>query len=156
MPTVTKTATLNVKAKPEKIWKVLSDDFLNVSKWAGGVSESGPNPKAKNSKTSAPHAGRICQVDGMGETDERVVEYSSEDMVIAYTIAAKKIPFFVKEMKSRWQVKPSGKDSSEVTLEVSAETKGLLGYIGQFPIAKMLKGAAPGLAGDLKKYIEKQ
>lgn len=155
MPLVKKATTDNISVDSKIVWNLLSEDFLKVSDWAGGVNSSGPNPNAKDAPKEAPHAGRICDIEGMGETDERVVEYDSKGMVIAYTISAKKIPFFVKEMKSRWIVERVDENNSKVTLEVSALTKGPVGFIGQFPLAKMLQGASSGLLGDLKKHLEK-
>lgn len=149
------TATETVAASPETIWKILSDDFLNVSEWAGGVNSSKANPDAPAGPNGSPYGGRICDVDGIGVTDERVIAYDAAARTLAYSISAKKIPFFVDSMTSSWSV-VQGADpaTSTVSLTVAATTKGIFGGIGTFPLKKMISGAAPGLLGDLRKFAE--
>jgi hypothetical protein len=153
---VSKTATDMVAASPEAIWKVLADDFLDVSKWAGGVKTSTANPATPTGFNGSPHGGRICDVDGIGITDERVVAYDPGGRTMTYTVSAKKIPFFVDSMTSTWCVLPGDSPGdARVTLTVQAVTKGLFGKVGKIPLNKMISGAAPGLLGDLKKWAER-
>jgi hypothetical protein len=152
---VTRTATDSVAASPQSIWRTLSDDFLDVSKWAGGVNSSEANPSTPTGFNGSPHGGRICDVDGIGTTDERIVAYDASQRTLTYTLSAKKIPFFVKSMTSTWSVF-AGPDesSSRVSLTVTATTKGILSRPGKIPLTKMISGAAPGLLGDLKIWAE--
>ena len=149
------TATDTVSAAPEKIWKILSDDFLEISALAGGVNSSVANPETPTGMNGSQHGGRICDVDGLGVTDERIIAYDAAARMLSYSVVAQKQPFFVESLSSTWTVQP-GKDanSSEVSLTVQANTKGLLGGIGRTPLRSMLGKAAPGLLGDLKKHAE--
>jgi hypothetical protein len=152
---VSKTATDTVDASPEAIWKILAEDFLDISKWAGGVNTSTANPATPTGFNGSPHGGRVCDVDGIGLTDERVVVYDPDRRTIAYSVSAKKIPFFVDSMTSTWSIVPGNSPSNaRVTLTVQAVTKGLFGKVGKIPLNKMISGAAPGLLGDLKKWAE--
>jgi hypothetical protein len=152
---VTRTATDTVAASSPSIWRTLSDDFLDVSKWAGGVNSSTANPSTPTGFNGSPHGGRVCDVEGIGITDERIVAYDAHQRTLTYTISAKKIPFFVESMTSTWSVL-AGPDesSSRVSLTVTATTKGILGRLGKIPLTKMISGAAPGLLGDLKAWAE--
>lgn len=151
------TATETVAASPDTIWKILSDDFLKVYEWAGGVNSSTANPDAPAGPNGSPFGGRICDVDGIGLTDERVIAYDAPARTLSYSISAKKIPFFVESMTSSWSVVPGADPAtSTVSLTVAATTKGILGGIGKIPLKKMLSGAAPGLLGDLKTWAETQ
>jgi hypothetical protein len=153
---VAKTATDTVAASPEAIWKILAEDFLDISRWAGGVTSSTANPATPTGFNGSPHGGRVCDVDGIGITDERVVAYDPERRTMAYSLSAKKIPFFVGSMTSTWSVLPGDTASdAQVSLTVQAVTKGVFGRVGKRPLNKMISGAAPGLLGDLKKWAER-
>lgn len=152
---VTRTATDTLPASPETIWRVLSDDFLEVSRWAGAVRSSKANPATPSGFNGSPYGGRVCDVDGIGLTDERIVAFDAIERTLAYTVSAKKIPFFVESMTSTWSVLPGADDShASVSLTVTAKTKGLLGRVGKIPLTKMISGAAPGLLADLKTWAE--
>jgi hypothetical protein len=152
---VTQTACDTVTAPADSIWRILSDDFLDVSEWAGGVTSSKANPATPSGFNGSPHGGRVCDVDGMGPTDERIVAFDAGQRTLSYTLSAKKIPFFVESMTSTWSVLPGGDDSeSRVSLTVTAITKGMFGRVGKIPLTKMIVGAAPGLLGDLKTWAE--
>jgi hypothetical protein len=152
---VIRTATDTVAAPAESVWNVLSDDFIGVSKWAGGVKTSEANPATPTGVNGSPYGGRICDVDGIGLTDERIVAYDASERTMTYSVSAKKIPFFVDSMTSMWRVDPGDNEStSKVSLTVQATTKGLFGRIGKIPLNKMISGAAPGLLADLKTWVE--
>ncbi len=152
---VSRTASDSVAASSESIWRILSDDFLDISAWAGGVTSSTANPATPTGLNGSPHGGRVCDVDGLGLTDERIVAYDADRRLLSYDIAAKKLPFFVTSMGATWSVQPGDDPSSaRVTLTVEARTKGLFGGIGKIPLGRMLSGTAPGLLGDLKTWAE--
>jgi hypothetical protein len=152
---VTRTASDTVAASPSSIWQTLSDDFLEVSQWAGGVKTSTANIATPTGFNGSPHGGRVCDVDGIGITDERIVAYDAGQRTLTYTISAKKIPFFVDSMTSTWSVLDGPDEaSSRVSLTVSATTKGIFGRVGKIPLTKMISGAAPGLLNDLKTWAE--
>jgi len=155
MATITRNSTQKINASPEKIWKILSEDFLEISKWADSVRSSVANPKTPNGFNDSPHGGRVCEVDGFGTTDERVSIYDKKNMNIAYTLTSTKMPFFVNIMGADWIVVKVSDGKSSVTFKVSAETKGIVGTIMKLPLGRMLSRSAPGLLGDLKKYSEK-
>lgn len=152
---VTRTATDTVAASPETVWRILSDDFLEISTWAGGVGSSKANEATPTGFNGSPHGGRVCDVDGIGLTDERIVAFDAHQRTLTYTVSAKKIPFFVESMTSTWSVLPGADNShANVSLTVTATTKGLFGRVGKIPLNKMVSGAAPGLLADLKTWAE--
>lgn len=72
-----KKAQLQVKrtinASADKVWHVMGDDFVHVSKWANGVLTSVPNPNSEQKFSDAPTGGRVCQVKGFGEIVEDIL-----------------------------------------------------------------------------------
>jgi len=154
---VSVTVTDTVAASPETIWGILSDDFLEVSTWARGVKTSQANPKTPTGINGSPHGGRVCDVEGLGVTDERITAYDATQRSLSYSVLAENQPFFVKSMGSAWSVQPSADDenSAIVTLTVEAHTKGLLGGVGRVPLRPMLAKGAPALLRDLKARAEK-
>jgi len=150
------TVTDTVAASPEVIWSILSDDFLHVSTWARGVNTSVANPKTPTGINGSPHGGRVCEVDGLGITDERITAYDAAQHTLSYSVAAQKKPFFVEALGSTWSVQPGADaNSAVVTLTTEAHTKGLLGGVGRTPLRTMLQKAAPALLRDLTVRAEK-
>jgi len=138
------TVTDTVAASPEVIWSILSDDFLHVSTWARGVNTSVANPKTPTGINGSPHGGRVCEVDGLGITDERITAYDAAQHTLSYSVAAQKKPFFVEALGSTWSVQPGVDANSAVaTLTVEAHTKGLLGGFDWGPCEACFKRAHP-------------
>jgi hypothetical protein len=154
MSIVTKTSTTPIAVDAATVWNALDDGFLNVSKWAGGVTSSGANPQTPNGFNGSQHGGRICEVDGVGTTDERIIAFDAAKRSLTYSIAAKGLPFFVVSLQNKWTVREDGPSSSIVDVEIQAVTKGIMGAIGALPMGRMLGKGAVGLPADLKKYLE--
>ncbi len=154
MATVTKHSTTSIAASADAVWAELDDNFLEISRWAGGVNSSVGNPATPDGFDGSPHGGRICDVDGIGNTDERIINYDKGNRTLSYTVQAEGLPFFVKGLQNTWTVQPDGADGATVGVEINATTKGLFGKIGSLPLGRMLAKGAAGLPGDLKTHIE--
>lgn len=156
MSIVTKTSTTAIAASAERIWSELDDNFLGIAAWAGGVKSSEANPAAPLGPNGSAHGGRICDVDGIGRTDERIVNYDRDARTLTYTVAADGLPFFVKGLQNTWTVRSTGPETAEVDVEIVGTTKGIIGTIAAFPFGRMLGKGAVGLPGDLKAHIEQR
>jgi hypothetical protein len=154
MATIEKSASATVNASAGQVWRILADEFVDISHWAGGVKSSKPNPEVGPFNGSAV-GGRVCDVDGVGLTDERIVAFDPDGGVIGYSVTAEGLPSFVASLKSTWTVTPAGPNTSEVDMRIDATTKGLMGAVGSIPMGRMLGKSAPGLLNDLKTYAER-
>lgn len=154
MSTIIKTSTTHIAADADTVWEALDEGFLDVSEWAGGVTSSKANPETPAGFNGSQHGGRICEVEGIGTTDERIVDFDRTGRRMGYSIAAKGLPFFVKSMKNTWTVRPDGPTGSVVEVEIEAVTKGIMGAIGAIPMGRMLAKGAAGLPADLQTYLE--
>ena len=77
MSSHTRTSTTTVDASAEEVWSVIDSDFLKISEWGPGVTSSAANPATPDGLNGSAHGGRVCQVEGLGATDERIVAYDS-------------------------------------------------------------------------------
>jgi hypothetical protein len=155
MTTVTRTSTTPIKASPEAVWKELDAGFLDISAWAGGVRSSVANPATPEGLNGSTHGGRICDVEGVGETAERLIAFDAEARTMTYSVRAEGLPFFVDRLENTWTVSGDGPGGASVDVEMRGITKGIIGRIGAFPLGRILAKAAVGLPGDLKAHVEK-
>lgn len=154
MAVIDKQASTAVNAPAQEVWRILADEFVEVSRWAGGVLSSRVNPAAVEGVNGSPVGGRVCEVEGVGLTDERIVTFDAEQGAIGYSIRSEGLPSFVTSMTNTWTVVPDGQGRSRVDVRIKATTSGLLGAVGALPMGRMLGKASTGLLGDLKSYAE--
>jgi hypothetical protein len=155
MTTVTRSSTTLVEASPEAVWQVLDAGFLDISAWAGGVRSSVANPATPNGPNGSTHGGRICDIEGVGETDERLIAFDAVARTMTYSVRASGLPFFVDRLENTWTVSDDGSGGTSVDVVIRGITKGIVGRLAAFPLGRMLGKAAVGLPGDLKRHIEK-
>lgn len=153
MTTITKTSTTTIDAEADAVWQELDKNFLEIAEWAGGVNSSTVNPATPTGVNGSPFGGRICDVDGVGETDERITSYDADSRTLTYTVRAKGMPFFVEGLQNTWTVTPNGPNQSTVDVKIIGTTKGIMGKIGAIPLGRMLGKAAVGLPNDLGTHL---
>jgi hypothetical protein len=153
--TVRKSSTTKIATPPEVVWAELDERFADISKWAGGVTSSKANPETPNGLNGSTYGGRICDIEGVGVTDERIIAFDAAERTLTYSVQAKGLPFFVAGLENTWTVRSDGGTGSEVIVEMAAFTKGLMGKVGSLPLGRMLGKAAVGLPNDLKIHLAK-
>ena len=154
MGTVRRTSTTMIAAAPEVVWTQLDANFLGISAWAGGVTSSVANPRTPEGLNGSAHGGRICDVEGVGLTDERLVDFDPQARTLTYSVHSDGLPFFVEGLQNTWTVRSDGQGGSAVDIDMAAFTKGIVGRIGALPLGRMLGKASVGLPRDLKTYLE--
>ncbi|MGB5755715.1 MAG: SRPBCC family protein [Acidimicrobiales bacterium] len=155
MSTVIKTSTTTINRSADDVFSELNDNFLDITNWAGGVKSSKANPATPTGFNGSAHGGRVCDVEGVGLTDERVAAFDKERRMISYTVSAEKLPSFLARLQNTWKVSEAGADRSTVDVKIEAETKGVMGSVGAIPLGRMLGKAVEGLPNDLKQYMER-
>lgn len=155
MPAIKKSATTTtVAVDAQTAWKVVAEDFLEISRWARGVKSSEANEATPEGVNGSTYGGRVCDVAGIGRTEERIIAYDSDNRSLTYRITAEGLPAFVAEMSNTWTVTPNPAGSSDVTVDLRARTKGIVGSIAAFPLGRVLAKAAARLPKDLKAHLE--
>jgi hypothetical protein len=148
------TRSREISADASTIWSVLSDDFVDISKWARAVRSSRPNPAAKTVPAGASTGGRVCDVEGMGVTDELITEFDAAEMRIAYSLAAAKLPGFVRNPQTAWKVERLAEGRSRVTVTATSSLAGLMGTVMRPMLRKKFGSTLEGLLADLGAFVE--
>jgi len=156
MTEVTRTSTTAIAANAQTVWDELDTNFLDISKWAGGVKSSVANPATPKGLNGSAHGGRVCDVAGVGTTDERIIGYDAETRTLTYAVRAEGLPFFVDRLENTWTVRADGPDRAAVDVRLTGVTKGIVGRIGAVPLGRLLAKTAVGLPNDLKRHIERR
>lgn len=136
MPALTVVNQRTVEVMPERAWQVIADEFESVGLWASGITHSAPNPAAVDVPAGADTGGRVCHIPAFGVTDERIVEFDPAARVLAYSVAATKMPGFVHDVVNRWTVRAAGPGSSVVTSSITARASGVMGALAA-PMLRM-------------------
>ena len=118
--------TRTIAAPPETVWRALAD-FGALSSWARNVDHScllehGPDPIGTS---------RRVQV-GENTFVERITDFTARQ-VLAYDIEG--LPPRLRRVSNRWSLRPTGANSTEVTLTSSVQ-------IGKNPVARLAEQAA--------------
>lgn len=148
---ITKTDTINADA--DELWRILSEEFEDVSNWASSVDHSEANHQATNTPEGAP-AGRLCTVPGFGITDERMTRFDDTERSFAFAVEAEKIPSFFRNMESAWRVEPIGPGRSRVTTKVSGNATGVMGALVSPMMKRKFRNTIDAVYEDLKVYAE--
>ena len=144
---LTKQVTINASA--EKVWKIVGDDFNDVSEWASPVLESHANPNLPPGEK-----GRVCQVKGAGEVVENVYEYDDEQRELAFTLEGGKFPFFMRRIENVWRVEPKGDNQSVAEIGVNITLMPVFKQLLSGRLKTALSKQADGFLGELKYFAE--
>lgn len=154
MGTVRKSSITSIATSPEVVWAELDERFADISVWAGGVTSSKANPATPTGLNGSSYGGRVCEIAGVGVTDERIVAFDAAKRTLTYSVLSDGLPFFVTGLQNTWTVRSDGGTGSEVHVELTAFTKGVMGQVGSVPLGRMLGRSAVGLPNHLKVHLE--
>ena len=139
---ITKSMIIN---KPiNDVWKLMYGEFADVGKWVTGVYSSRPVTKEENYD-------RVCDT-FTGKLYEKLL--SVDEKNYTYVVDAKGLPKFVKSFTGRWKFDKISDNKTKATLNLTIETKGILGAILQIPLKFQLNKGLNELHSDLSTYME--
>ena len=142
------TRQVTVNASADKVWKILGDDFNNISEWASFVVDSNAIPDQPEG------SGRICNVKGTGEVVETIHKYDDDNRELAFELKGKKIPFFMQKIDNTWRVKPKGDTSSEIQVNVDLTVMPVFKQLMSGMLNKQMSKTADGILSELKYFAE--
>lgn len=142
------TQQVTVNASADKVWKILGDDFNDVSQWANPVLDSHAIPDLPEG------SGRVCQGKGAGEVVETIHHYDDQNRELAFFLEGKKIPFFMRKIDNTWSVKPKGANQSELQVHVDVTLMPVFKQLMSGMLSKQLTKQADGFLSELKYFTE--
>ncbi|WP_310622061.1 SRPBCC family protein [Flexibacterium corallicola] len=155
MTKIKRDATIEISASAEQLWKILADDFTEVSKWVDAVNTSGPNPAAPKGLNGSKHGGRVCDVQGLGKTVEVLTAYDNEQQTLSYSVAADNFPDFLVGIENSWSVQALAPNQSKVTVSLTVDVDGDGSADSpQVQFAEQIAGSVNSAGQQLKSYVE--
>ncbi|MEO0974591.1 MAG: SRPBCC family protein [Pseudomonadota bacterium] len=131
---------LTVRAPLARVWKIVAEDYDQVGAWASAVYQSKENTKA-HSVNGSPVGGRICET-SLGPFQETIEQYSPAKALLEYSATGAKMPFFVRGLRGRWQLRDTGSSTTQVDLEFNAVLafpfSWLMGWMMRMQFAKAI------------------
>ena len=146
--------SIEINVAAEKVWVIVADGFLDVSKWATGVTTSINNPAIETSFEGAPAGGRICEVDGFGKADEQIRVFEPSKGKITWSADIEKAPGFLKNLQNAITIESLGENSSRFTTNLTGDAKGLMGVLMGGMLRKNFNKALIAFTKDTKVYAE--
>lgn len=144
--------SLIVEKEPRLVFEILGPKYGEADTWASSVFESTARHEGQP-LNGAPCTGRICQT-SLGSVTEQLVDYDEDERVVAYSAKAKKMPFFVKEMVNRWQVRSAGPDRSRVDMTLHMRLSFPFSILMAVPMRIQLSSLLGQAVEELKHYAE--
>lgn len=140
-----------IDANPGQVWEVLGPQYDQVGLWASSVLHS--EKRTDDRKPGrAPVSGRLCTTE-LGPFRESILEYDEDRKILTYDAQGDKMPFFVKNMVNRWQLRPAGANATEVDMKLSVEMLPVFGLV-MGPMMKLKLGKVLGnIAEELDHYV---
>lgn len=142
---------LTIDAPSDRVWEVVAHEFDQVGIWSSGVATSGPNLDVAV-PDGATVGGRVCATPGFGDLNETFTSYSEENK--QFTFAVSGMPSFITLAQNTVKVRPTGNDTTDVSLHIQMETNAVGRLIGPMFSIK-LKATLNTFLDELKAYIER-
>jgi len=133
-----------VKKPVQEVWKVLFEDFTKVGNWVTGVYTSRPGTKEEDYD-------RVCDT-FTGKLYEKIIQKNEKNY--SFEVDAVGLPFFVKTFRGKWNLSQVTPTTTEATLELTIDVKGIIGAIMQVPMKSKLNKGLNELGNDLVTFAE--
>ncbi|WP_425236136.1 SRPBCC family protein [Ulvibacterium sp.] len=132
-------------------WEVLGNQYSQIHKWASPVNHSeGDNKQGLNGATCDV---RGCNVDGMGNISEKLLEFDPLNHFLSYEIITG-LPSMMKSGKNSWKLRSKHGDQTELEMLAHIEPKGIIGNLMKPMIKLQFNKMAKTLVEDFKYYVE--
>jgi len=144
--------TIEINTDAEHVWEIVASQFVNVSLWARDVISSRENTAIEKKFSDAPAGGRICEVKGMGEIDERITHFSASKKEITWSANSEKIPGFVSNLQNAFTFHQIDEETTRVTSSLTADLNGAAGLLMGPLVKRNFSKAIATLLEDLDVY----
>jgi hypothetical protein len=140
--------TIEIDAPLEVVWSRITK-LDDVSEWSGDVLEAHYRTDTKRGVGAA----RLCEVRGVGQLDEEVVEWEEQAKM---TLRIKGMPAIVKEALGTWELEKVTANRTRVTTTMSIQTAfGPLGWLVEnLALRSKLDRSLSYLQAEFKTFTE--
>ncbi|PRX57591.1 SRPBCC family protein [Flagellimonas meridianipacifica] len=132
-------------------WEVLGNQYTQIYKWASPVNHSEGDDALGINGASCNIRG--CNVDGMGDISERLLEFDSDNYFLSYEIITG-LPSIMKSGKNSWRLVSKYANQTEIIMKAHLEPKGFIGNLMKPMIKLQFNKMAKILVEDFKYYVE--
>lgn len=142
---------LSINKPISECWEILGNQYTQIHKWASSVNHSeGDNIQGLN---GAACDIRGCNVEGMGNISEKLLEFDPENHFLAYEIITG-LPGIMKLGKNSWKLTSKNAQETEIAMKANVEPKGIIGNLMKPMIKLQFNKMAKTLVEDFKYYVE--
>lgn len=140
-------AQINIKAPASQLWRILAEEYDQISEWAAVVLESEPNPDVAKGE------GRLC-VTTIGNNKETITHIDEQARTFTYAVVPEKSPFFLRGLENSWMIEPTSDNESIVSMRATVKLLPVFSQlVGPSMKRRMEKGFVKILE-ELKYYAE--
>jgi hypothetical protein len=135
----------------DKAWKVLGPGFKDAYKWASAVNHS--DALDSNSLNGSSCIERGCNVSGIGNIKEKLLQYDTAAHIIAYEIN-EGMPAMVKYAENTWQLIALADGTCKLVMVATIKTGGFIGKMMKGVMKSKMTKLTYNAAEEFKYYIE--
>ncbi len=140
-----------INSSIDKAWKVLGPGFENAYKWAASVNHSEARDSISFHGSSCTERG--CNVSGIGNIKEKLLQYSDKEHTISYQIY-EGMPSMVKYASNTWQLIDNGNNTCKLIMTVEMKTGGFMGAMMKGMMKNKMKKLSKNTGEEFVYYVE--
>lgn len=142
---------LIINAPTQKAWQVLGPEFADAYKWASSLKHSeARNHESMNGSTCTE---RGCNVSGMGNIKEKILQYSDTEHLLSYQVY-EGMPKMVKYAVNTWKLTDLGNGTTKLEMQIEMKVGGFMGSMMKGMMRKKMTKMSKLVAEEFQYYVE--
>lgn len=132
-------------------WDVLGNQYTEIHKWAAPVNHSEGDDKVGLNGANCDIRG--CNVEGMGDITEKLMDFDPENHYLAYEIISG-LPGMMKAGRNSWKLSAISDSKTKLNMKGAIEPKGFIGNLLKPLINIKFGKMTKNLVEEFKYYVE--
>ena len=150
-PSTIITKEVSINTTIDKAWKVLGHEFADAYKWASSIKHSQANDNTSFNGSTCSERG--CDVSGIGNIKEKILEYSDTEHVLSYEVY-EGMPKMVTYMTNYWKLTSTGNGKVKLEMRMEMKTGGFMGWMMKGMMKSKMSKTADEIIEEFKYYVE--
>lgn len=141
-----------ISVSADDLWNLIGSEFENAHVWASSVDHS--VGKGKSEFEGATCSERYCDINakGFNKISEKLINYSNEDMNLAYQVI-EGMPSFITKAVNDWTVVEIDEGHSKLVMKAEFGLKGLMGSLMKGMMKRKMENLLDVVLNDAKVYL---